>query len=195
MLAVIFGLPGVGKSTVVKEVMKKIDIERIHWGHFAEKLAIEKGLIKNIDELRKIEVIKQKSLQFEVIAQIMSVIDTHPHKHYIIETHSALKTQQGYLPGFNAMILDRVRPDIFIVVESDAESIWERRQNDPSRKRDDDLSLFDVKMNLETTRYFASAFAVESGATLAIVENKQGEVEYAANKIVEYIKPYMHSNQ
>ena len=69
--------------------------------------------------------------------------------------------------------------------------IWERRQADLSRIRTDDKSLFDVKMNLEIARSNASSFAVMAGATLAIVENRQGDIQYASDRIISYLKTFI----
>ncbi|MEI7579627.1 MAG: adenylate kinase [bacterium] len=190
MITVILGINGVGKSTVVKKVIKQVNFERVHWGRIMEKLAAPRGLIKHIDELRKVDIRMQRFIQEETVDVIKKQIDAEPNKNYIIETHAALKTPQGYLPGFNLHILEKIKPDMFIIVEAAAESIWKRRAEDPTRDRNDDSTLFDVEMNLEVTRNFASSYAIAIGATLAIVENKQGELDKAVNKIVSYLKMF-----
>jgi adenylate kinase len=195
MIAVVLGINGVGKSTVVKEVIKQVPFERIHWGHVAENLAKPRGIIKNIDELRKIDIRMQRFIQDETVDMIKRRIEKEPGKNYIIETHAALKTPQGYLPGLNLDILEKIKPDAFIVVEASAQSIWERRNQDPSRERNDDSSLFDVEVNLEITRNFASSFAIAIGSTLSIVENKQGEIDIVANRIVNKLKKFIETEE
>lgn len=190
MLAVIFGINGVGKTSVVQNVLKNTDFERIHWGSVSEKLAKERGLIENIDQIRKLNVKVQKELQSEAAKSISELVNSNPGKNYLLETHSALKTPQGFLPGFNQEILNLLKPGIFIVIEADANAVFQRRQNDTTRTRDDDASIEDVQKNLEATRWYASTFAVMSAATLFIVENKQGDVNFAAEEITKMLKRF-----
>jgi adenylate kinase len=188
MIIAAFGIPGVGKSSIIKKVIDiKTDYIRLYWGELAFFVAQEMGKASDIDEVRKMDIRQQQHLQFDVITKMRKLIDADPTKNYIIETHAVIKTPQGYLPGFNKALLDIVTPEMFIVYQSKAQDIFQRRANDPTRKRNDDLTVEDIQQNLELTRSFATSYAVQSNGLLQIIENQEGNLDYAINKTVELL--------
>jgi len=236
MIAIVFGIQGVGKSSVVQKVLEKFPLD--FWQHLqvgdnAFELAKEKGLIKvadyktlqtgkviiedpekgiaiirdqgmetiyvkdqaqlseTRDYMRNLNVAAQKVLQQEILGHYAKLFTTEPQEHFLIETHAALKTKQGYIPGLARDFLQATKPDIYIVIEADANEIYQRRLNDPTRKRDHDKSVKDVQINLDTTRYFASDFAFDTHSPLLIVQNEQGKLEEAAVAIADALERFI----
>ncbi len=187
MKYVVLGIPGVGKTSVVKGVIDKTGVNHIHWGNLSKKIAMEQGLIENIDELRKLDVDLQRKIKMEVSKEIEKLVKKSS-KDILIETHAAIQTTQGYMPGFTLDEIQRVRPDVFLVIEASPEMIFQRRLKDGSRWRKDDLTILDVKDSLAVTRQMAMTFAVLATATVYFVENKEGDLDYAVHKIVELIE-------
>lgn len=191
MVVVIFGIQGVGKSSITKGVVDiRKDFERIHWGHYAIEAAKLDNLASDIDEVRKLPVREQKRLQLRVARNIANTLDEDRNKNYIIETHSALKTRQGYIPGLTPEILEMLKPELFIVIESDASDIYHRRVLDETRKRDHDKTLADIQLNLDTTKWFATNYTIFSNASFMVVKNVEDNLDYAVNEVVDAINIY-----
>lgn len=236
MIAVVFGIQGVGKSSVVRKALAAFPEntwDLLQWGEIAYELCVKDGIIKvgdyselkdatisyedkrssiaiiqdgkdesiyvkdqaNIkqakDEIRNLNIRTQKKIQKAVAKYFKALIENDPRGNFLIETHAALKTKQGYLPGLPKEFLDATDPDIFIILEANADEIFVRRLMDKERKREHDKTTKDVQTNLDTTRYFASSFATQSHSPLLIVENKEKRMDEAAAEIAEVLKKFM----
>ena len=64
-VVVVTGIPGVGKTTVMKEAAEGIDIQFVTFGTVMADIAIEMNLVKNRDEMRKLTLEQQKDLQIK----------------------------------------------------------------------------------------------------------------------------------
>ena len=125
-----------------------------------------------------------------VCRNIANTLDEDRSKNYIIETHAALKTRQGYLPGLTPEILAMLKPELFIVIESDARDIYHRRILDESRKRDHDKTITDIQLNLDATKWFATNFTIFSNASLMVVKNVEDNLDSAINEVVAALSLY-----
>jgi len=59
-------------------------------------------------------------------------------EHVVVDTHASVKTLKGYLPGLPENVLRALNPDAFIIIEGDPEEVYNRRNKDSSRKRDEE---------------------------------------------------------
>ncbi|MCL4447251.1 MAG: adenylate kinase [Thermoplasmatales archaeon] len=181
MKVIIGGIPGVGKTTVLDELLKEgFRVE--NYGDAMLKEAIARDYAKNRDELRKLPVERQKEIQriaAEKLAQLGEVI---------IDTHFSISTKGGYLPGLPLKVLDVLLPDLFISIEADPLEIFERRKNDPRRNRDRD-SLERIRAHLEANRNYGITYSAMTGSPLLVVMNENGKVKEASAKIISVIKP------
>ena len=62
---VVTGIPGVGKTTVMKKATVGMDIEFVTFGTVMIDIAIKMGLVKDRDEMRKLTLEQQKDLQIK----------------------------------------------------------------------------------------------------------------------------------
>jgi adenylate kinase len=191
MIAVVFGIPGVGKSTIVNRVKDKLNLVYIHPGNIMYEIATNKGLVENVDQMRKLKLPDQESLQEEMASVVASLINSRPTDSFIIDTHAIVKTPQGFFPGLRNAFFNVVKPDIYLVVESRPEMILQRRMADKDRVRQDDHSLNEILLHIDLTRDFASAYSIYSQANFAVIENKEGDIEYAVNEMSGIISRYM----
>lgn len=235
MKVILFGIQGVGKSSVVNKALSHFPsnfFTHMQLGDNAFELAIEDGIIrieeyisepqdrvlmsepdkgiylvernrvetiyiKNKEDLnlgrdyiRFINVQTTKILQKDIFKYYQDYINNNSDKNFLIETHAALKTKQGYLPGLSVEFLETIQPDAFIIIEADAEKIFERRINDKTRKRDHDSTLKDVQKNLDITRYYASCYATTVISPLIIVDNIEGKLDETANDLANILKRF-----
>jgi adenylate kinase len=236
MIAIIFGIQGVGKSTVVRLVQEHFPEDtwtHLQWGDAAFDACLKKGIIcvgdyeqlqkgevtyedrkhglaivnddrseviyvkdqleikSAKDEIRNLNLKTQKKLQKEVANHFKDLINANPKDNFLIETHAALKTKQGYLPGLPNDFLETVAPDIYVIIEANADEIFVRRLLDKERKREHDKTTKDVQINLDTTRYFASAFAVVTHSPLLIVDNKEKRAAETADEIAAVFTKFL----
>mgnify|MGYP001218947525 CR=1 FL=1 len=193
MIAVVFGIPGVGKTTIVKAVEEKLGLVYIHPGNIMYEIALRKGIIHNVDEMRKLKLSIQQEIQSEMAKEIADMTQTQPQNSFIIDTHAIVKTPQGFFPGLRNTFFEVIKPDIYLVVESDPEVILKRRQEDQSRVRNDDHNLKEILLHIDLTRDYASAYSIYSQANFAVIENKQGDINFAVEEMSGILSRFMET--
>jgi len=172
---VVTGIPGVGKTTVMKKAAEGIDIEFVTFGTVMTEIAKEIGLVKDRDEMRKLTLGQQKDLQIksaEKIARMGNVI---------LDTHCTVKTPKGYMPGLPEWVIKKLNPTAIVVVEADPEEIYNRRAGDPTRNRDPDTKE-QIEEHQMINRAAAMSYATLSGATVKIVYNHDNAVDDAVKQ-------------
>lgn len=191
MVAVIFGIPGVGKSTIVDMVKDKLGLIYIHPGNTMFEIAKERGIVSEVDQMRKLRLNIQRELQEQMAERVAELIRNNPDRSFIIDTHAIVKTPQGFFPGLRSAFFNLIKPDIYLVVESDPNEIYQRRVSDSSRTRNDDHSLNDIILHIDLTRDFASAYSIQSEANFAVIENRQGKINEAVDEMSEMLQRFM----
>ena len=180
---VIVGIPGVGKTTIVSNVLellkeKKISASVSIFGTVMFEEAKKMG-IKNRDELRKLSVPRQKELQSMAAKKIASIKDDV----VIVDTHAFISTKEGFYPGLPHNVLEILMPDTFIMITARPEEIYNRRMKDTSRDRDI-VSIDAIKKELDVTSAMLSTCSILCGSPIKMVLNSEGKVEEAAKTIV-----------
>jgi len=191
MVAVVFGIPGVGKSTIVNKVKDDLGLVYLHPGNIMYEIASKKGIVENVDQMRKLKLPVQQELQEEMARIVAEKINSQKNNSFIIDTHAIVKTPQVFFPGLRNAFFEVVKPDIYLVIESKPEMILQRRLADQDRERKDDHSLDEIVLHIDLTRDFASAYSIYSQANFAVIENKEGNIEYAVNEMSGIISRYM----
>ena len=64
-LVVLTGIPGSGSTTVLNKALEEVDYLHLNYGDIMTEIALEKGLVENRDELRKLPAETQKEIQKE----------------------------------------------------------------------------------------------------------------------------------
>jgi adenylate kinase len=131
--------------------------------------------------MRKLAPDVQKSIQRDAAMRIAAM------GRVIVDTHCTVKTPKGYLPGLPRWVLDELKPTIIVLVEAAEGDILKRRQNDATRKRDED-SLAAIAEHQEYNRRYAAAYSTLTGATVCTVRNADGKVEAAMRDILAVVQ-------
>ncbi len=181
MRVIIAGVPGAGKTSIMKEVAKKTNHQIVNYGTVMLEIAKEKGLVEHRDEIRKLPIVKQKELQREAARKIGGMKDT------IVDTHLTIKTPSGYFPGLPIWVLDEIKPDLIVVVEANPHEIIRRRKADTTRQRDFETQD-DIREHLEANRYAAFTCSVLTGAPVMILTNRDGMLEQSVERFMEAFK-------
>ena len=183
---ILVGIPGVGKTTLLTkmvEILKdhKKNVVVINYGSLMFDVAKENGLTDR-DQLRKLSVSEQQRLQKIAAEKIAG----HEEEVVIIDTHAFISSPEGYYPGLPEHVLKIIKPDNFVSVSAKPEEIYNRRMKDNTRSRDN-ITLANIKKELDVQSGMMSACAVITGSPVRLVLNGEGKIDETADKIIRAI--------
>ena len=179
-VVIITGVPGVGKSTVIDAAQKAKGYKVVVYGTEMFTVAKLRGLVKDRDEMRRLDPAVQRDIQESAAHAIANMGDV------IVDTHCTIKTPRGFLPGIPEWVARSLKPKQLILVEATPTEIIQRRNHDPSRARDPDTEE-DIANHQSMNRAAAMTVATLTGATVAFVHNKTGDVEGTRDQIVRIL--------
>ena len=184
MTVILTGIPGVGKTTILNELQKLAEekgtkLTVLNYGTVMNELFEKYGRKISRDEIRRQQISIQKKIQ-DRAAQILARKIRNPIT--IVDTHMFIRTETGLWSGLPERVLSRLKPSLIVLVEAPPEEIAERRRSDATRMRDD-LTMEEVRFDLEWSRATASACAVYTGAPVKIISNKTGKQREAAEEL------------
>ncbi len=185
-VVVVTGTPGVGKSTVLQRALEEVEEKYrvINFGDAMLEVALEREVVKDRDEMRRLEPELQKDIQRMGARKIADVAKT---TNVIVDTHATIKTTKGYLPGMPIWVLEELMPSVITVVEADPDEIARRRSSDDTRVRDkeDTREIMEHQM---LNKAAAMSYAVFSGATVAVIENHDNGLEEAGKILAKALE-------
>jgi adenylate kinase len=183
--AVIVGIPGVGKTTVITRatemLSQKCKATVVVFGTVMFEEAKKMGL-KNRDEMRMMPVEDQRRLQEMAAQRITEMKDDI----VLIDTHLFINTEEGYYPGLPMRLLSIMKPTNMVMVAADAIQIAERRKTDQTRQRDI-ASAENIQKELDISRIMVASCSILTGAPFAIIMNNDGQVGEAAANIAKIL--------
>lgn len=188
---IVTGIPGTGKSTVCN-IAKRLasdtgsKISVINYGTATMEILQQHGQNMERDAMRKADLDFQCEMQkkvAEMLSEKISKIDGTT----IVDTHMAIKTPYGYLPGLPRHVLQLLKPRMLVLIEAKPSEITSRRLKDATRQRGTSIEEA-VKEELMFSRLMAGACAVLAGIPVKIVINAQGKQEEAAREILKMVE-------
>ena len=184
-IVVVTGVPGSGKSTVIKRVLdelksKGVDYNFLNYGDVMLGLMSEKESVSHRDDLRKVPIGRYREIQREAAKQIARAAEKRP---VLLDTHCLIKKPEGYYPGLPRWVLEELNPDLIIIVEAKPEEIAGRRTRGVGRLRDKDLTS-DIEEHQQLNRAAASAYAAISGVPVKIIQNSDKGLRRAVEEVV-----------
>lgn len=186
---VVTGIPGVGKTTVLKEVANLIGknekgIGFVTYSSIMVEIATREGYIVNRDDLRHLSIKTQKILQEKAAKQIAEISKDKIIQ--VIDTHMIIRTDIGYWVGLPQNVLKLIKPDLFILIEAEPNEILSRRRKDESRKRDEVLQT-EINEEIAYSRSVAASCATFTGSPIKSFKNPQGEQVKVAKQLINLI--------
>ena len=183
--AIIVGIPGVGKTTVIARAAEMLSQKRkttlVTYGTLMFEEAQKMG-VKSRDEMRKLPVGEQRKLQETAAGRIADMKDDV----VIVDTHLFISTGEGYYPGLPMRLLTIMNPTNLIMVAADPQEIVDRRKNDPTRVRDE-ASVEAIRDDLDFSKMMLASCSVLTGAPFALVLNGNGKADDAAAGIAKVL--------
>jgi len=178
---VVTGIPGVGKTTVMKKAAEGMNIGFVTMGTVMFDIAKEEGMVEDRDDMRKLSLAQQKDLQIKAAEKIGSMGNV------ILDTHCTIKTPKGYMPGLPEWVIKKINPTAIVLVEAAPKEIYDRRANDPTRNRDPD-SEEQINEHQMMNRAAAMSYASLTGSTVKIVFNHDNQLDAAVEQAAPVLK-------
>ena len=183
---VVVGIPGVGKTSLVTKLVELITQRSktvsVHsFGTVMLEEAMKSG-VKDRDELRTLQIERQKELQKMAAEKISNMKDDV----ILIDTHAFISTKSGFYPGLPNYVIQILQPNNFIAITASPDEIHNRRMKDKTRNRDP-ISIEDIKKELAVQDAMLSSCSVLSGSPMKVVFNHEGKVEEAAKTVLNAI--------
>jgi adenylate kinase len=183
-VTVVTGVPGVGTSNICREARSQLEdnYELLNFGDIMLEEALTRGLVTDRDDLaelpqRDTRILQRRAGEF--------VASRARNREIILNTHLVVATAHGFLSGLPPAVRADIDPDRFVLVEADPETIQERRDTvDYRTYRETGLRSVDLHQDLN--RAAAAEHAVETGATIRLIENTGG-IDDAASVLTEIV--------
>lgn len=160
------------------------DYEVINYGDRMLEIAKEQGLVESRDEIKELSSKVQKEVQMDAAE---SIVEDAEDQDVIVDTHAAIKTPQGFLPGLPKWTIENLEPEKIVILDASSEEIFSRSQGDSDRSREHE-SVEDIDLYRDVAREMAAAGSVLTGAYLAVIENPPNGAREAAQELVEVLE-------
>jgi adenylate kinase len=184
--AIIVGIPGVGKTTVISRAAEMLNEKRkatvVVFGTLMFDEAKARMGLKHRDEMRSMPVEQQRRLQ-EMAAQRIAEMK---EDFVLVDTHLFINTSEGYYPGLPMRLLDIMKPTNLIMIGAEAQEIANRRKADKTRQRDI-ITEENVQKELDISRVMVASCSILTGAPFAIIMNSDNRQDEAAANIAKML--------
>lgn len=185
--AIIVGIPGVGKTTVITRAAELLNKKRktttvVVFGTVMFEEAKKKLGLKSRDDMRRMPVEDQRRLQEMAAQRIAEMKDDI----VLVDTHLFINTGEGYYPGLPMRLLNIIKPTNIVMVAADPGEIAERRKTDQTRQRDI-ATAENIQRELDISQVMVASCSILTGAPFAIIMNSDGRVDEAAANIAKIL--------
>jgi adenylate kinase len=184
--AVILGIPGVGKTTIISEVenilqKRGVDAETVVFGSLMFEEAKKSG-IKSRDDMRKLPIEDQRNLQNGAAKRIAEI----RKRIVIIDTHLFVRACEWYYPGIPANVTNIIRPTHLVLIIANPQEILMRRQSDTARHRDFSTEA-EIQHEVEVSKTMIISSANTTSSPFTILENQKDQATKVAQDIVRLL--------
>ncbi len=178
---ILVGVPGCGKSSILKEVASQVpSVAIVNYGDKMLEEAASTGI--NRDTLRKMPLIKQQEIGIKAARNIVQ----QKEQLVIVDTHALIRTQIGFCPGLPKEVLHILSPRALVWIECPPSLILERRANDLSRTRDEETKE-EILLHQELIRSYLTACSMETGAWLCTLSNSNPSIKNNCGPLIRLI--------
>jgi adenylate kinase len=186
-VVIVTGIPGVGKTTVINTAVEQVkersgeDVLVLNFGTEMFEVASKAGHVTNRDEMRKLPTSIQRENQRKAGVAIAEKAKTAK---VIVDTHTLIQTNNGFLIGLPEWVVTAIKPKTVVLVEAASDKIASRRTGDETRSRDAQ-AVTEIQIHQEMCRAAAVSVGTVTGATVRIINNREGQVEEAASELAD----------
>ncbi len=157
MRAILAGVPGVGKTTVIGYL--KSGIKVVNFGD----VMLEVSGFRSRDAMREeIPPGKYREIQRKAARRIARM------ENVIVDTHLAVFSGKGFYPGMPPQVASLIKPDIVFLLEKSPHAI--RRQSAKDRSRTRNYTVEEIRLHQQMNRMYAVSLSQMAGCYLKIIE-------------------------
>ncbi len=189
---VVAGVPGAGKSSVLKEVGIRLSetFRIVSFGTEMLDLCRKRKLAQNRDQMRNLSITIQKDVQRETAQHISRMLGN-----ILLDTHLAIKTDFGYIPGFTEEMLNTLKPKAIILVDANEVEIRGRRKLDKTQRDRTIETPDEILEHKLINRSFAAIASSKADSLLQIIYNYTGEFEEAVSTVISCLHFVTNENK
>ena len=189
MIVVVGGVPGSGKTSVIRRAREHMDFDYVNYGDLFLDLARKLYGIEHRDDMRReLSIQEYRQLHKAVADRIREVDYRDAAKPVVVDTHFMIATPTGFYPGFPEYVIRYIPAVAWVLIEADPEDVRARRREDSNLRRRGGGIEDDVWTHQDLNRSAAVLYAYLTNGTVNIIHNSQGRLDEAAEKLVEVIQ-------
>lgn len=183
-LAVVVGVPGVGKTSLCRRASQSLGYDYVNYGEQMLHIAGQRDLAYNLTELFKLDMDLQHEIWKEAALRIKGKVriedklsiklsskdelSNGDEGNVLLDLHGIDHFQVGYVLSLPIEIL---KPDIIVVVESSYENVLKRRRKDILEKKRDIQNFKSFNEHKEILRTSMAVCSSIVGCNFVIMEN------------------------
>lgn len=188
------GIPGVGKTTVLSELQdlarqNKFNLTVLNYGTIMNEIMRDLGKDLHRDKMREQSIDAQKKVQELAASEIANRAGQGT---VVVDTHMFVRTGVGMWAGLPQNVLEKLGPQLLVLIEADPKHIAARRMGDASRMREQAVEE-EISFDLEWSRATAAASAVATGSPVKVIRNDEGKQKQAAQELFQAIRSIMEA--
>jgi adenylate kinase len=189
------GIPGVGKTTVLSELQdlarqNKFSLTVLNYGTIMNEIMRELGKDLHRDKMREQTIETQKKVQELAASEIANRAGQGT---VVVDTHMFVRTGSGMWAGLPQNVLEKLGPQLLVLIEADPKEIATRRHGDSDRMREQALAE-EIAFDLEWSRATAAASAVATGSPVKVIRNEAGRQKQAAQELFQAVRGIMEAH-
>lgn len=188
------GIPGVGKTTVLNELQdlarqNKFNLTVLNYGTIMNEIMRDLGKELHRDKMREQSIDAQKKVQELAASEIANRAGQGT---VVVDTHMFVRTASGMWAGLPENVLEKLGPQLLVLIEAEPGHIAARRVGDASRIREKAVAD-EISFDLAWSRATAAASAVATGSPVKVIRNDEGKQKEAAQELFQAIRSVMEA--
>jgi adenylate kinase len=188
------GIPGVGKTTVLNELQdlarqNRFNLTVLNYGTIMNEIMRDLGKDLHRDKMREQSIDAQKKVQELAASEIANRAGQGT---VVVDTHMFVRTGAGMWAGLPQNVLEKLGPQLLVLIEAEPGHIAARRMGDASRLRERAVEE-EISFDLEWSRATAAASAVATGSPVKVIRNDEGKQKQAAQELFQTIRSIMEA--
>jgi len=167
----------------------KFNLTVLNYGTIMNEIMRELGKDLHRDKMREQSIEAQRKVQELAASEITNRAGQGT---VVIDTHMFVRTASGMWAGLPQNVLEKLNPQLLVLVEANPEQIAARRTGDSSRMREKAVAD-EIAFDLEWSRATAAASAVATGSPVKVIRNEEGRQKQAAQELFQAIRGIMEA--